>query len=63
MNKETDIFDLLHDTNLKDINFFQNKIFLFFSFYSIDNKEYIVELQSEQVTDISCKEGTRIYRH
>jgi len=59
MNTSYDIMGLLHDTCLKDINLANNNLQLLFSFYLTDEKEYIVEVNSENISDISCVEYLR----
>ena len=50
------IINLLHDTYLKKIQLTNTDIFLFFSFYLTDDKEYTVKLISKNVSNVSCVE-------
>jgi len=50
---------LLHDTCLKEIKPIDNGFHFFFAFYLNDDKEYKVELISNNITNISCTEYYR----
>ena len=50
---------LLHDTCLKEIKPINNGFHFFFSFYLGDNKEYTVELISNEIANVRCTEHYR----
>lgn len=59
METKINILGLLHDTCLKEIKPIDNGFHFFFTFYLNDDKEYKVELISNNITNISCTEHYR----
>ncbi len=59
METKINTLGLLHDTCLKEVKPVDNGFHFFFAFYLTDDKEYKVELISNNITNISCTEHYR----
>lgn len=59
METKINTLGLLHDTCLKKIKPIENGFHFFFTFYLNTNKEYKVELISNNITNLSCTEHYR----